>query len=181
VPVKRGQTRGAATVLQGRDAILAPWTPSLKRRCAAGPFPQVKGSRITHDKLLAFIGRNYTVDANGAAFFQNGPQRVYVELASTPWIWRLTQAEGALRVHSHTGEPASVHSAWLDEAGCLYLACDGRPGGDARPRFGLVHSLDMMEAAQAVEAGAWPITACESGALPAQFGYVRQPRPKAST
>jgi hypothetical protein len=29
---------------------------------AAGPFPQVKGSRILHDKLKAFIHRNYLAD-----------------------------------------------------------------------------------------------------------------------
>ena len=51
----------------------------------SGPFPRIKGSRIEHDKLLAFIGRNYGCDERGAWFFQNGPQRVYVELESTPW------------------------------------------------------------------------------------------------
>ena len=49
----------------------------------------VKGSRIDHDKLLAFIGRNYASDDRGAWFFQNGPQRVYVELECTHWVWRL--------------------------------------------------------------------------------------------
>ena len=65
------------------------WYMRDDRVRAAGPFPQVKGSRIVHDKLLAFIGRNYAVDAQGCWFFQNGPQRVYVELEAAPWIWRL--------------------------------------------------------------------------------------------
>jgi hypothetical protein len=31
-----------------------------------------------------FIQRNYDHDAQGQWFFQNGPQRVYVELEATP-------------------------------------------------------------------------------------------------
>ena len=33
---------------------------------AAGPFPQLKGSLIQHDKLKAFIHRNYAADERGA-------------------------------------------------------------------------------------------------------------------
>ncbi len=40
---------------------------------AAGPFAQAKGERIEHEKLRAFINRNYSVDACGCWFFQNGP------------------------------------------------------------------------------------------------------------
>jgi hypothetical protein len=35
------------------------WYMRDDRVRAAGPFPKVKGSRIVHDKLLEFIGRNY--------------------------------------------------------------------------------------------------------------------------
>ena len=45
---------------------------------AQGPFPQSKGTLVEHEKLLAFIGRNYEADTQGQWFFQNGPQRVYV-------------------------------------------------------------------------------------------------------
>lgn len=47
---------------------------------AAGDFAKSKGSKLQHEKLIEFIGRNYDADANGNWFFQNGPQRVYVEL-----------------------------------------------------------------------------------------------------
>jgi hypothetical protein len=56
------------------------------------------GSTIRHPALLAFIARNYGADEAGRWFFQNGPQRVYVELAYTPWIVRLQRhpvADGA--------------------------------------------------------------------------------------
>ena len=53
---------------------------------AAGAFPHSKGTLLQHDKLLAFIARNYEHDDQGQWFFQNGPQRVYVELEATPWV-----------------------------------------------------------------------------------------------
>ncbi len=130
---------------------------------AAGPFPQVKGSRIRHEKLLAFIGRNYTHDDQGQWFFQNGPQRVYVELEAAPWVWRLQDD----RVTSHTGLPAQVQGSWLDEPGRLYLATD--------LGLGLVHTLDMGLAAEAVEAGRWQPQAVRAAELPARFGFVRSP------
>jgi hypothetical protein len=46
------------------------------------------GDIIRHESLLAFIYRNYDCDSRGAWYFQNGPQRVYVELESTPFIAR---------------------------------------------------------------------------------------------
>lgn len=55
------------------------------------------GSPIRHAALNAFIGRNYECDAQGQWFFQNGPQRVYVELAYTPWVVRLAERDGSSR------------------------------------------------------------------------------------
>jgi hypothetical protein len=140
------------------------WYMRDERIQHAGPFPAVKGSRIEHDKLLAFIGRNYAHDDAGCWFFQNGPQRVYVELESTPWIWRL-QPDG--RVLSHTGIEAAVQSSGLDEAGRLYLFTDLGPG--------LVHTADMALAADAVEQGRWVPTELSADELPRRFGFVRQP------
>lgn len=40
-------------------------------------------------KLVDFIQRNYEHDERGCWYFQNGPQRVYVELERTPLIWRV--------------------------------------------------------------------------------------------
>lgn len=130
----------------------------------AGPFPQVKGSRIQHDKLREFIERNYDRDETGCWFFQNGPQRVYVELEAAPWIWRI----GAdLAVTSHTGRPARVESAWLDERGRLFLATD--------IGLGIVHTLDMEAASDAVERGTWTPQDAAFETLPARFGYRLSP------
>ena len=42
---------------------------------------------------------------------------------------------------------------------------------------GIVHTLDMGIAAQAVEAGAWQPEALPFAAMPAGFGYVLRPTP----
>jgi hypothetical protein len=46
----------------------------------------IKGERIGNAALREFIARNYAADAQGRWFFQNGPQRVYVRLAYTPFV-----------------------------------------------------------------------------------------------
>lgn len=138
----------------------------------AGPFPQVKGSRIEHEKLREFICRNYEADAAGRWFFQNGPQRVYVQLENTPWVWRVRwqPEQQAPVVISHTGLAGQVASSWLDEHGRLYLY-------DTRLGLGLVHTQDMLDAAQAIEAGQWTPQDLLAAQAPAQFGFVRQPQP----
>ena len=143
------------------------WYMRDDRVQAAGPFPKVKGSRILHDKLREFIHRNYAADAAGDWFFQNGPQRVYVELEAAPWVWRLAPGEPAPAITSHTGREARFESAWLDEQGRLFLATD--------LGLGLVHTLDMETAADAVERGAWAPQAIRFDELPARFRYRLSP------
>jgi Protein of unknown function (DUF2946) len=139
----------------------------------AGPFPQVKGSRIQHEKLREFIERNYLHDDAGSWFFQNGPQRVYVELEAAPWVWRLHQAGNAANpapsIASHTGLPARFESAWLDESGRLFLATD--------LGLGVVHTLDMEAAADAVEAAVWAPEGIRFDEWPARFSYRLKPQP----
>ena len=156
------------------------WYMRDDRIQAAGPFPQVKGSRIEHEKLREFIERNYAADEHGAWCFQNGPQRVYVELEAAPWVWRLQpggQAVGqagappAPALVSHTGRPARFESAWLDERGRLFVATD--------IGLGIVHTLDMNLAADAVEAGRWAPGDVRFADLPGRFGYRLVPAPNA--
>jgi hypothetical protein len=144
------------------------WYMRDERVQAAGPFPWIKGSRILHEKLREFIARNYLADEGGNWFFQNGPQRVYVELEAAPWTWRLSPAgAGAPSIVSHTGRAAEFASTWLDEHGRLFLATD--------LGLGLVHTLDMNLAADAVEAGQWVPAELRFAALPARFGYRLKP------
>lgn len=131
---------------------------------AAGDFPQSRGSWLRHEKLIDFIGRNYESDDEGRWFFQNGPQRVYVELECTPWVWQVLPD---YHLQSHTGLQASAEECLLDEEGRLYIAS---PQG-----LGLVHSQDMVVAAEAVEQGVWVPRDVVSADLPAQYGFVRSP------
>jgi len=142
------------------------WYMRDDRVQAAGPFPRVKGSRIQHDKLREFIHRNYLRDDDGAWYFQNGPQRVYVELEAAPYVWRVATQDFSL--NSHSGLPATARSAWLDESGRLFL--------DTDIGFGLVHTQDMNEAARAVEAGLWQPVPLSFSEVPRRFGFVPSPQ-----
>jgi len=142
------------------------WYMRDDRVQAAGPFPRIKGSRIEHDRLREFIERNYARDDDGAWYFQNGPQRVYVELEAAPFVWRVAAQGFALT--SHSGLPASLHSTWLDESGRLFI--------DTDLGFGLVHTQDMHEAARAVEAGLWQPGEMACAAMPQRFGFVASPQ-----
>jgi hypothetical protein len=140
------------------------WYMRDDRVQAAGPFPASKGSLLRHDKLVEFIHRNYDHDTEGRWYFQNGPQRVYVELEVAPLVWRL---DAGGRVSAHTGKAAQVRGTVLDDLGRLYL--------DTDLGFGLVHSLDMPLAADLVESGAWQPREMAAAELPRHFGYVLSP------
>ena len=140
------------------------WYMRDDRVQATGPFPQSKGSLLKHDKLIEFIQRNYESDEQGQWFFQNGPQRVYVELEATPWIWRLGPGPSAT---THTGRSAEPRHAIVDEQGRLYLETD--------VGFGLVHTLDVEQAADAIEQGIWTPEEVPAAELPQRFGYISSP------
>lgn len=135
---------------------------------AAGRFSSgnkgAKGSLLQHEKLIDFIQRNYGVDEGGQWFFQNGPQRVYVELEATPWVWRV---DANFAIHSHSGLPADYRAAYLDEHGWLYL--------ETSLGFGLVHTQDMGYAANAIEQSLWVPDAVMRADLTGRFHYLTSP------
>jgi len=147
---------------------------------AQGNFPDSNGERLEHAGLREFIERNYTHDDLGQWFFQNGPQRVYVELATAPWIWRLSRVEpGAenardapsplgVEITSHTGVATPFLQALEDEAGWLYLRTE--------LGLGLVHTQDMWQAAACLEE-VWPAPEKISrSSLAERFGFVLSPK-----
>ena len=147
------------------------WYMRDDRVQAQGTFTQAKGSLLKHEKLIDFINRNYLSDdsslseAKGQWFFQNGPQRVYVELEATPIIWRVS---ANFEVAAHTGESARLQRCVTDEHGRLYL--------EAAAGFGLVHTADMLYAADAIEQGLWVPQELLVADFPKRFGYVRSPK-----
>lgn len=124
-----------------------------------------KGSLLQHEKLIEFIQRNYQGDQQGQWFFQNGPQRVYVELQATPYVWRV-QAD--LSLLAHTGQAVRAQRCVVDEQGRVYLETDAG--------FGLVHTQDVGLAAEAIEQGLWVPQQQLAHDLPGRYGYVRSPQ-----
>ncbi len=99
---------------------------------------RLRGERITHPGAIAFINRNYEAGEDGCWYFQNGPQRVYVDLDYTPWVYRFDVTDG---FSTHTGRPAGEPAAaWLDDAGAVLLEC--------APGIGVVDDRDLARLAE---------------------------------
>ncbi|WUR13831.1 DUF2946 family protein [[Empedobacter] haloabium] len=96
------------------------------------------GDKLTNTALVGFINRNYQRDERGCWFFQNGPQRVFLNLEATPFVARTDPAQGLVL---HTGAPLPApQAAFLTEAGELILQA-----GET------VAQLDDRDFAQALE------------------------------
>lgn len=136
------------------------------------------GSLIRNQQICTFIGRNYQPDEQGRWFWQNGPQRVFVDLQATPLIVRCIDSSKPLI--DHTGalvELESISAAGIGPAGEVLLATARGPA--------LVHDLDLAAldieadasgAARALVLGsrrleleAWPDPA-------RRLGFVARPR-----
>lgn len=151
------------------------------------------GDKLTNPALVAFITRNYGHDERGCWYFQNGPQRVYVNLEAAPYIARTDPAQGLLL---HTGTPlAKPEAAWLTEAGELIVQhgdvvaqlddrdfaqaleqmdLDGEPAGDDA----LMAWLDGGAGAltlRCAEGRAIPVQRIRREQVATQFGFVRHP------
>ena len=79
----------------------------------------IPGEKIIHPVLLGFINRNYAHDAQGRWYFQNGPQRVYIDLERAPYIAR-SQPGGHFVLHT-SEEMTRIETAYLSAQGRLYL------------------------------------------------------------
>ena len=94
---------------------------------------------ITHAPMIAFINRNYA-SAGRSWVFQNGPQRVFVELEYTPFVWRLhPRAADSWALMAHTGASLTPSSVWLDDEGRFLVQARSESG---EPLIGVVHDHD---------------------------------------
>lgn len=113
-----------------------------RMRDEAAQMAGALGVPIRHPALIAFIARNYAADEAGQWFFQNGPQRVYVELAYTPLIVRLavqTELAGEpLALVDHLGNPFEPAAVWLDDEGSILFSDALTP-----VRAALLHDHDL--------------------------------------
>jgi hypothetical protein len=97
----------------------------------------IKGERIGNQALREFIARNYEADERGRWFFQNGPQRVFVDLDYTPLVYRVTShLKAPLALTTHIGDAANtLLGAWIDELGTVLIETDRG--------IGIVHDQDL--------------------------------------
>ncbi|WP_338845121.1 DUF2946 family protein [Massilia sp. W12] len=94
-----------------------------RMRDAAAQAAGSAGDVIRHPSLQAFINRNYLSDAQGRWYFQNGPQRVYVNLPAAPYILHCTPQGW----HDHTGQAwGAAETIWLTPEGNLLVQSAGR-------------------------------------------------------
>lgn len=128
-----------------------------------------KGSLLQHQGLIAFIQRNYFADAHGCWCFQNGPQRVFVELEAAPWVLRVADSGEVVR---HDGVAFAVQRVFTCEREWLYFASD--------TALGVVHTQDMLHAANLLEKRSLPVRSTTRAALQQRFGFVLSPQARQS-
>ena len=155
--------------------------------------------RVANTKLIEFIDRNYAHDEQGRWYFQNGPQRVYVSLAYTPFVYRIAHAH-PLAFETHTNAAcANLQSVCLDEGGNLLLVTEHGPGlllDRDLPRalealsYADGHVLDEERLLALIEedgdtaevyfntgAASLPLARIRAEEAPQRFGYVLDPQP----
>lgn len=107
----------------------------------------LQGHAVTHERTREFIHRNYAMDEQGRAFFQNGPQRAYADLEATPWIYRLMD-NGELR--THTEQPVTaLKEAAITADGEIVLVTEHGPG--------LLHAQDLDALADHLSSESQPL------------------------
>jgi hypothetical protein len=150
------------------------------------------GEPIRHAALIGFINRNYESDPQGQWYFQNGPQRVYVELVYTPWIVRLglDDKSGTLTLADHTGQPFLPTAAYIDDEGGVLFVDDA----SSAPRVAALHDHDLdlfSEHAELSSDGlsgkfdwrdgcALPLQSIARADVEARFGFVASPARRAA-
>jgi hypothetical protein len=164
---------------------------------------RIKGERIGNPLVTEFMGRNYAHDEQGRWYFQNGPQRVFVDLDYAPLVLRVVSQDAApLALQTHTGKPvATVKGLWLDEKGIVLVETEHGPGtvhdrelerllpflidanGNPLPEPALDELMELAQQGQDVPM--WlkmrdanvKIGAIASGDVPRRFGFVARPEP----
>ena len=150
--------------------------------------------RISNRAVIEFIGRNYEQDAAHRWYFQNGPQRVFVALDYTPWVYRLDDTGSGFLTHAGAA-PCEIEAVFLDDSGSLLLKTELGVGvlldrdlsavlerlTDERGRL-IERVLD--DVARGAEANLMlhgkivPITSILGADVPGRFGFVPRPMPR---
>lgn len=160
----------------------------------------IQGETISHPLIVQTMDRNFAADEFGRWYFQNGPQRGYIELESAPFVLHVA----ADRIITHTQrEVEAVSAAYLDEDGGVLLATEHGPGELSGDDLGWLlermsvrgESLDdnALESALALATGhetglrlelasaVVPVRRLNFEDAPDALGFVRRPTPHGSS
>jgi hypothetical protein len=163
-----------------------------RMRDEAAQRAEAPGDKLTNAALVGFINRNYLVDERGCWYFQNGPQRVYVNLEATPFIARSDPTHGFVL---HTGQPMAAPEQvfMLDSGGIVLRAGEQLAQLDDRDVAQVLQFMELDGKPVADEAlmawldqGAGQLTLVwqdsriaierlRAEELPQRFGYVPRP------
>jgi len=155
---------------------------------------RMKGTEITHPRLLGFINQHYFPADDGSYYFQNGPQRVFVELELAPYVFSLA---GDRLITQNSLPVTGVTAAFLSDQGDLYLQTDVGPGvvddrylseieewfvADQDRDVALAQLLDgiYQENTRLVSKGLsidLPLQPVTQSAVPEQLKFVARPQP----
>ncbi len=158
---------------------------------------RIRDEIISRPQIIDTINPNYGVDAHGRWYFQNGPQRGYVSLASAPLVLQVDPAD---RLVTHTGRPVEhPTAAYLDEHGSLLLQTEHGPAvladneldwalqrlrtdGGAIDETALTDALAVKSGKATplclqLEQGSLPVHRLDFADAPEALGFVRDPQP----
>jgi hypothetical protein len=158
----------------------------------------IKGEPISHPRIVNTIGQNYMVDAHGRWYFQNGPQRGYIELEYSPFVLRTNENGDGLV--THTGLTVQrANCAFLDEQGAVVLATEHGAGEIVHGDLDWVlqrltvdnrtlHEDQLVEAlvlpsgtttalSLDLNSVSIPVIRLDASEAPLHLGFVRKPQP----
>ena len=119
-----------------------------RMRDEAAQRADAPGDKLSNAALVGFINRNYARDERGCWYFQNGPQRVYVNLEATPFIARTDPSQGFVL---NTGEAMTApEQVFMLEAGNILLR--------AGERLAQLDDRDVAQLLQLMELDGRPVT-----------------------
>ena len=153
------------------------------------------GDKLANQALVGFINRNYARDERGCWYFQNGPQRVYLQLEATPFVARTDPSLGLVL---HTGEAvADIDEAFMTPAGALVVRSGDkaaqvddrdmaqltgwlRHGGEPVSDETLLEWMEAPDSTLALRYASRDITVqpLADSDIEARLGFTRKPSPR---
>jgi len=156
----------------------------------------IKGETISRPQIIDTINRNYAADERGCWFYQNGPQRGFIELEYAPFVLRVAPDGETLVTHTELPVKTVTH-VYMDETGALLFSTEHGAGlliddelewGLGRMAVGddLIGEEDLLGALRLstgtvtqlrmkVCSALFPIERLDADAAAKVLGYVRVP------